>query len=234
MIEIKYPPREEIENCKKLVVSAAIMRKKTRRPGLRTVFHGCGAAGFISALVYVLMWWLCAGLKSADPLRSGVAILGAYPLGYFAFSFLSVFSEEQCEIVELKSALMFPYFYIVALRTLYSSVAAVFMNLLLIAAVFRDVGGVWSLCAAGTAFTVILAAASLKIYKKFGSSAAICALPAAWAAVCLLAGGSQRGAEIFNYAIQTVPLAVHIIVAAASILGIAFYVGKVEFKYVDC
>lgn len=234
MIEIKYPPRDEIEKCKKTVVEAAVMRKKIRRPGLKTVFHGCGSAGFISILIYALLWWLCMGLKNTDPLSSGLAILGIYPLSYFSFSFLSIFSEEQSETVELKSSLRFPYFYIVALRTLYASVAAVFMNLALMAAVFRHLNGVWSLCAAGTAFTVILALLSMKIYQKFGSSTAICALPALWAAVCALSAGSEKGAMIFNRFINIVPLAVHILVAAASIAGIILYVGKVETRYADC
>ncbi len=233
MIEIKYPSREEIEKCRKTVISAAVSRKKIRRPGLKTVFYGCGAAGFISVLIYALLWWLCLSLRHMDAVRAGVAILGIYPLTYFVFNFLSVFSEEQSEIIELKSVLRFPYFYIVALRTLYASVAAVFMNLLLVAAVFRHLSGVWSLCAAGTAFTVLLALMSMKIYQKFGSSAAICALPAVWTAVCALAVGSESGALIFNRLINIIPLAVHITVAAASFTGIVLYVGKVEIKYAD-
>ncbi len=234
MIEIKYPPREEIEKCKEAVVSAAVSKKKICRPGLKTVFYGCGAAGYISILVYLLLWGLCIALRDGDPVRTGTAILGIYPLSCFAFSFLSVFSEEQCEIIELKSALRFPYFYIVALRALYSSVAAVFMNLIVAAAVFRDLGGVWSLCAAGTAFTVGLALMSLKVYEKFGSSAAICAPPTVWAAVCVLARSSEAGSAVFKALIETVPLAVHIAVAAASLALILIYVGKVEFKYADC
>lgn len=234
MIDIKYPPEEEIEKCRKTVVSAAVSKRKIRRPGLKTVFKSCGPSGFVSFLIYILLWLMCAGLRNQSPVEAGIAVLGIYPLSYFAFSFLSVFSEEQCEIIELKSAMRFPYFYIIALRALYASVAAVFLNLIIALFIFRDFSGVWNLCAAGTAFTVILAVFGIKIYQKFGKSAAICIIPAVWTGISALLLRSGAGSVIFNIIIEIIPLAVHILIAAASVAGILIYVGKVEFKYADC
>lgn len=234
MLRIEYPSPEEIEKCRDTVVCAAVSRKKIRRPGLKTVFYNCGPAGFISILIYALLWWLCLSLRQAEPFQAGITILGIFPITYFAFSFLSVFSEEQCEIIELKSAMRFPYFYIVALRTLYTSVAAVFLNLILAAAVFKDLGGVWSLCAAGTAFTVIMAILGMKVYQKFGKSAAICMFPALWTAAFALLIKSEAGSFLYRLIIGMIPLAVHIAVAAVSLGIILVYIGKVEFKYADC
>lgn len=231
MLEIEYPAMSDIEKCKGVILRAVLIPGRFHRPGVKTVFHKCGAATFVSFLLYALLWLFCIDLKNLPPFEAGIAVLGIYPLTFFAFSFLSVFSEEQCQIIELKTVMKYPCFYVVALRMLYISIAAIFLNLGLVVAVFREWNNVWNLCAAGTAFTLILAMIAMLSYQRYGKSVVIIIPPALWTTLCILLMRPATGQVFYHLLIELVPAAIHIAVSAVS-LGITFiYIGKVEVRY---
>jgi hypothetical protein len=223
--EIDFPSDEEIEEQKKIVMKKAFLVCEARRLGIRTVFYQCRTTAFISLLIYFLLMFLCSTIDT-DFVNGGVVAIAIFPLTYFSFYFLSLLSEQQNEVVELKQSMCCSFMYLIHLRMFYASFVAVLLNILLFVICFKDFSDMWSIFAAGTTSMLFLALASLVIYEKTGSSKLSAVLIAGWVVGCLVL--MKWGTPIYHLIIDVIPLAVHIVVALISFGMFVGFIGKVE------
>lgn len=223
-MRIDFPSEAEIARQKKSIIESAF-QKKVKRPPLRVIFHNSWLTAATSLIVYLLLIAICS-LSSFERGQGGFLALAVFPLSYFAFFFLSLLSEEQSEIIELKQSMTHSFGYLVSLRMFYASLAAVPANLLLLIPFFGRIEAVWSVGAAGVTATLFLALFSLISYEKTGSLLPAAVMSAVWTLGCIVL--IRHGEPLYELIIKTIPLAVHIIAAAGSLAAFISYIGKVE------
>lgn len=223
-LRIDYPTEQEIDEQRQIVMQRAFL-KHTHRPTPRTVFYQCHMSAIISLLIYFCLLFICANVRP-DASTGGFIALAIFPVTYFSFYFLSILSEEQSEVIDLKMSLCYSFSYLVSLRMLYASIAAVGLNILLLIGFFRKVENLWSIGAAGTTSMLLLALISLVTYERTSSAKLSAVIITLWIVGCLLL--MEYGTPLYHLLIEVVPLAVHITVAMV-ILGVFIgYIGKVE------
>lgn len=223
-LKIDYPTDKELEQQKAMILEKAFP-EPLRRPPARIVFFQCGFTALISLAVYACLMTVCAFIRP-DPVSGGFLALGIFPLTYFCFYFLSLLSEEQSEVIELKRSLRYSFGYLVSLRMLYASFAAVGLNLVTLLLFFRNINHSWSIGAAGTTSMLLLALASLASFEKTNSAKPAAVIISAWSALCAML--TRYGAPFYHLLIETIPLTVHIAAAFAGFCALIYYVGKVE------
>lgn len=223
-MRIDYPTEAEIARQKKSIIES-VFQKKVKRPPLRVIFHNSWLTAAISLLVYLLLVVICSA-SGYEHTQGGFIALAVFPLTYFSFFFLSLLSEEQSEVIELKGTMKYAFGYLVSLRMFYASLAAVPANLLLLAAFFGKVDAVWSIGAAGITASLLLALFSLVSYEKTGSLVPSAVMSAVWTLGCIVL--IRHGAPLYELIIKAIPLAVHFLAAAGSLAAFIAYIGKVE------
>ena len=168
---------------------------------------------------------VCAFIHPEN-ISGGFLALAVFPLTYFSFYFLSVLSEEQSEVIELKRSLRYSFGYLVSLRMLYASLAAVGLNIVMPLLFFREINNYWSIGAAGTTAMLFLAIASLVTYEKTNSAKPSAAILSVWTVLCAIL--MEHGEPLCHLLIEVIPLAVHICAAFVGFGALIYYVGKVE------
>ena len=226
-MKIEYPTEEEIRVQREQILHVALEKKTPDRPDFRVLFYHCRWILAVGMLLYVLLLYFCLVMKGCG--KEGYLILMIYPFTYFGIYFLSILSEEQSEVVELKQSMKYSFVYVISMRMLYTNVVAVFLNLFLIG-ILRSAFAAyaWSLAAAGTTADIFLALMSLTAYEKTGSPKASGLLLLGWVAGCMWL--LFFGESLYHLLIEVVPLAVHLAVAAVSFLAWFDYMRKVEHK----
>lgn len=222
--EIDYPSEGEIEAQRKIIMQKAFSTRMAP-PSPRVVFFQCRLSAFISLLIYFCLMFFCASVRP-NQTAGGFLALAVFPLTYFSFYYLSILSEEQSELVELKRSLRYTFSYLISLRMLYASLMAVGLNIVLLIVHFQEVGHLWSIGAAGTSATLLLALASLIIYEKTSSPKLSVIMFSVWTVGCLLL--MQFGQPLYHLLIEVIPVTVHFAVATASLVAFVAYLGKVE------
>ena len=214
-----------MEEQKAIVIEKAFERPE--RPSLRMVFYQSGLSAAISLGIYFCLMFFCAAISPVNG-AGGFLALAVFPLTYFSFYFLSILSEEQSEVVELKGSFVYTFFYLITLRMLYVSIAAVLLNISMLLMFFRDIERFWSIGAAGTTSMLLLALITLYSYEKTDSVKISAVLLILWIVVCIVL--MNFGQPLYHLLIDVIPLAVHIVVTGISFLSFVRFVGKVELK----
>lgn len=210
-LEIEYPTEKEIEQQKASVMEQAFSRT-LRRPPPRVVFYQCKLSAIISLALYFCLMFFCASIHPEKE-ANGFFALAVFPLTYFSFYFLSILSEEQSEVVELKHSMRYSFGYLVSLRMLYASLAAVGLNLVLLVSIFRGVQNYWSIGAAGTTSMLLLALVTLINFEKTNSIKLSAVIVFLWTAVCLVM--AEFGTPLYHLMIEVIPVTVHAAVIPA-------------------
>lgn len=223
-LKIDYPCETEIQKQKARVMERAFP-EPMRRPPLNIVFYKCELSAVISLGIYFCLLFLCAGM-SPERKVNGFLALAVFPLTYFSFYFLSILSEEQSELVDLKSSMRYSFGYLVSLRMLYASLAAVILNIVLLLFAFRGMEQYWSTGAAGTTSMLLLALVTLYSYEKTNSMKLSAVIVLLWTSVCLVL--MRYGWGLYHLMIEVIPVTVHITAMVISFLGFMRYIGKVE------
>jgi len=139
-MKIEYPSQEEIQRQKNLILAAAMPEPRTFQeriretfvtPGLRVIFYQCNAAWLIMGMVYLLMIVGCILSLGKIQYQLFLSFL-CCPLLYLAFFFVSLWSEEQTPIIELKQTMRYSFTRLISLRMFYSSIVAMLLNLMLL------------------------------------------------------------------------------------------------------
>ena len=238
MMNIDYPTEEQISGQKRKVLDSVFREKEPgghfagkrsghRRPGPRIVFFECRLAALISLAIYALLLVFCY-LSSPEKGGEGFLALAVFPGTYFSFYFLSLLNEDQLELIDLKRSLPCSFFYLVSLRMFYTSLAAIFLNLLLLLACFGRVGSMWSAGAAGTTSLLLFALISIRLYERTGRARQAAVLYGIWCGICLFL--VRFGGPVYHLVIEIVPFAVHLAAAAFSLAALAGYCRKVEIR----
>lgn len=226
--EINFPTDEEILGQKEAILQKSFPARRVRRLGFNIVFYQCRITGLISLLLYFILIFLCGTVRTSFE-NGGFIALAVFPLTYFCFYFLSLMSEAESGVIELKQSLRYSFMYLINLRMFYASIAAILLNLVLLMTCFKESIHIWSICAAGTTSMLLLALFSLVIYEKTGSAKWSGILLSGWVIGCLSL--PRYGASLYYLFMEVIPLAVHI-VAALVILGIFIgFIRRVEKQY---
>lgn len=223
-LKIDYPTAKEIEQQKERVMERAFSRP-LRRPPPHIVFFQCELSAVISLAIYFCLMFFCASVRPERE-ANGFLALAVFPLTYFSFYFLSILSEEQSEVVDLKCSMRYSFGYLVSLRMLYASLAAVILNLAMLLLFFRGIEQYWSVGAAGTTSTLLLALITLISFEKTNSLKLSAVIVLLWTSVCLIL--MQFGESLYHLMIDVIPITVHIVAMVISFLSFMRYIGKVE------
>lgn len=222
-LEINYPTEKEIEEQKAIVMKRAFP-KPMRRPSPYIVFFQCRFSVIISLMIYFCLMFFCASVHPEDA-EGGFFALAIFPLTYFSFYFLSILSEEQSDVVELKMSLRYSFGYLVSLRMFYASLAAVGLNVILLL-FFSKIGNSWSVMAAGTTSTLLLALVTLISFEKTNSVKLSGLIAFLWILCCLAL--IKFGVPLYHLMIEVIPVTVHMITSFISLLAFILYIRKVE------
>lgn len=223
-LKIDYPTEKEIEQQKARVMERAFPQPE-RRPPPHIVFFQCELSAVISLAIYFCLMFFCATVLPEKE-TNGFLALAVFPLTYFSFYFLSILSEEQSEVVELKRSMRYSFGYLVSLRMLYASLAAVILNIIMLILFFRGINHYWSIGAAGTTSMMLLALFTLISFEKTNSIKISAVIVVLWTSTCLAL--MQFGEPLYHIMIDVIPITVHIAAMVISFLGFMNYIGKVE------
>lgn len=221
---IDFPNQEEFEELRKKVMDQ-VFPAKFQRPSPYIVFFQSKLCVLISLSVYLCLSLFCA-LISPENEYAGFLALAVFPLTYFSFFFLSVLSEEQTEVVELKCTLKYSFGYIISLRMLYASLMAIGLNMVMLMLLFKEISNYWSVGAAGTTSMFILALVTLISFERTSSVKISSVIVTLWTAGCFLL--MKYGKPLYHLMIEVIPFSVHFAVSLISILAFAGYIRKVE------
>ena len=150
---IDYPNNTEIENQKRITLDKAFL-KRMDRPSPKVVFFNCKTSAAVSLTVHFMLTLFCSRIRPDDK-TGGLLALSVFPITYFCFFCLSIMSESQSDMIDLKRSLKYSFTYLVSLRMFYVSIAAVGLNIVLLLTSFRQISGIWSIGAAGTTATLL-------------------------------------------------------------------------------
>ena len=223
-LEIDYPTEKEIEQQKQRVLNRAFP-EPLRRPPPSVVFYQCELSAVISLGIYFCLMFFCASVHPEQE-ANGFIALAVFPLTYFSFYFLSILSEEQSEVVELKQSMRYSFGLLVSLRMLYASLVAVGLNLVLLLLFFKDVQNFWSIGAAGTTSMLLLALVTLISFEKTNSVKLSAVIIILWTVLCLAL--IRFGEPLYHIMIDIIPAAMHITAMVISFIAFIRYIGKVE------
>lgn len=223
-LKIDYPTENEIKQQKEMVMERAFP-EPMRRPPPHIVFFQCELSAVISLAVYLCLMLFCASVHPEKE-ANGFLALAVFPLTYFSFYFLSILSEAQSEVVELKCSMRYSFGYLVSLRMLYASLVAVFLNSAMLLLFFRGIDSYWSIGAAGTTSMLLLALVTLISFEKTNSVKLSAVIVLIWTSVCIAL--MKFGEPLYHIMIDVIPITVHIAAMIISFLAFIRYIGKVE------
>ena len=238
-MNIDYPTAEQISEQKRMVLDSVFAEKRLReksgffagnrsghrRPGPGVVFYECRLTALISLVVYAMLLFFCY-VSCPEKGGEGFLALAVFPGTYFSFYFLSLINEEQLDLIDLKRSLPCSFSYLVSLRMFYTSMIAVFLNLLLLLSCFGRVGSMWSAGAAGTTSMLLFALISILFYERTGQTRQIAVLYGLWCGICLIL--IRFGGPFYHLVIEIIPFTVHLGAAVLSLAALALYCRKVE------
>lgn len=233
---MEYPDDKRIRQEIDMILDKGLPCRKSRSERLREIFIGPGIPVIFyraklifcgSFLLYLLLAWFCymAGSRAAC---GEYMILMMYPLLQMIFHGLSCWAEEQYEIVELKMSMHYSFSYIVGLRVFYVSMFSAAFNFVLTGLILKE--PYWmKLCAAGLSSTFLFAAAALVLHEWFQRSRFLWGMVFVWAVLCMIL--SQCGERVSFFVFDVMPLAVHMLIAAASFGIFIYHIGKDGREY---
>lgn len=237
-MEIEYPSDAMIKMQKEQILNAAIPKRKTVLerikdiywgPGLKVIFYQCGSAWLVTGMVYLLIMFLCLDAKEDIRFQSILALM-ACPLLYLVFSFVSSWSEEQEEVIELKKTMHYSYTYMISLRMFYSSIATILLNVLMLTFLIGySVQELWKIGAAGISSMFLFAAVSIYLYHKLGNGRYIGIMITIWSVFCIIMMRSDNG--LYHLMFEGISMAVHVMVSFVCFVGIMMYIRKEGKRY---
>ncbi len=238
-MKIEYPTEEEIRRHCGQILDAAIparltfhenMRSLYWDPGPRIIFHQCGSACLITGMVYLLISTAC--LLSHDHAKRQIFFsLLCCPLLHLTFSLAAFYSEQQTAVIELKQTLHYSFTRLVSLRMFYTSIAAVFLNLVFLGVLHShpalnscSVRELWTIGAAGISSMFLFALLSLYLYRRLGSCRHMAILLLIWLLLCTGILLSEDRIALFLF--QTIPPAGHLAAAVSSMVIFTYYTAR--------
>ncbi|MBQ3514053.1 MAG: hypothetical protein IJA32_09705 [Lachnospiraceae bacterium] len=237
-MEIEYPSDAMIKHQKEMILNAAIPKQKTVLervkdiywgPGLKVIFYQCSSAWLVTGMVYLLMMFLCLDTKEDVRIQSILALM-ACPLLYLVFSFVSSWSEEQAEVIELKKTMYYSFTYITSLRMFYSSIVAILFNVILLFFLKGySAQELWRIGAAAISSMFLFAALSIYLCHKLGNGRYIGVLIAIWCAFCIVMMRTDN--NLYHFIFEAIPMAVHVMVTSVCFVRIIMYIRKEGKKY---
>lgn len=221
--QVDYPAEDEIQAQKRQILAKAFPRMN--RLDMGTVFYGSWLLLPIGLMIYAVCVILCVGL-APDPEAGALSAMMAFPVIYFSFFFLSLLSEEQEGMVELKQTMRYSMLYLVSARVLAASVLDILVNVGTFLFLIEDKVDSWSVGAAGASAMFIMALLFLIIYERTGRVKFTAAVFGGWVLVCCM--GLRFRTPVYAFITETVPLAVHIGVVILCFAALLNYIRKVE------
>lgn len=242
-MKIDYPSQEEIQiQCKQILDNSLPkpmsfcekIRKIYWEPGLPTIFYHCGSAWFITGMVYLLVSMVCFLAWKQAKYQLFFSLL-CCPLLYLVFSFAAFYMEEQTCIIELKKTLRYSFLRIISLRMLYTSMAAVLSDIMLLWGLQRhpaaknfSAGEFMTIGTMGISSMFLFALLSLYLYYKLGSHGHLRILLMIWILVCsgILLTEDNISYHLFHH----IPFAVHTAIVTCSMIAFFIYIGHISKK----
>lgn len=254
--EIEYPTEEMMRMEKEKILSALPprqplwerMRDIYWTPGIRAVFYQCGGAWLVTGMVYLTILAICL-LPMRDARYRIFSSLLSCPLLYLVFSFVSLLSEEQAAVIELKQTLRHSNVRLVSLRMFYSGIAAALLDLLMLYGLrfcprlwkLAENYGIpdaffpteaqcsaprelWAIGAVGVSSMFLFSLLSLYLHHRLGSCWHLLPLSALWAFLCFIVVWQNE--NLCRLLFREIPLAVHAAIAASCLAGYMAYVTK--------
>ena len=151
-----------------------------------------------------------------------------FPMLHLVFQSLSLWSEEQEEMVELKQTLHYSFSYLVGLRMFYISIFSALVNLFTISQLtgWQNVG---KLCAIGFSSMFLFTVIVIVLCEHAYGYRPVLGLSLFWAVLCVLL--SRYGSGITYVLFELLPVTVHIAMVIVSFGLLLYYMGKVGKKY---
>lgn len=235
---IMYPSEEQISREIEQILDRSRIQKSNLMeivkamfigPGLSVIFYRFKLILLGSFLIYLFFGLLCQQFVSWVKVEnSEYMTMLLFPMLHLVFQSLSLWSEEQEEMIELKKTLHYSFSYLVGLRMFYISILSALLNLLAMSQL-TSYGYMGKLCAIGFSsmflFTVIALVLSEYTYGYFS----VFTLAVLWAVLCVLL--AVYGSGISYVLFELLPVTVHIVMVIASFGLFIYYMGKVGRKY---
>lgn len=234
MMTVEYPDLKSIEAQKRRILAAGMPKQKPFpgklreiywEPGIRVIFYHCGSACLITGMLYLLLIIGCTLPWQEERIPVCLSFLSC-PMLYLIFSFLSLSSEEQDTVTELKQTLHCSFTRLVSLRMFYTGIGSMLLNLTILASLRAyPAERIWTIGAAGIGSMFLFATLSLYLYHKTGSCRYIGILILVWTALCVFM--IRRGNMLYPLLFEQLPLAIHLAAAVCCMIGFTKYTGKV-------
>lgn len=235
---IVYPSDEQISlQIDRILDKSQIKRRSASEvikatfigPGLSVVFYRFKLILFGSFLIYLFLAYLCQLLASCIKLEhTEYMVMLLFPMLHLVFQSLSLWSEEQEEMVELKQTLHYSFSYLVGLRMFYISILSALLNLLAMSQLtgWQNMG---KLCAIGFSSMFLFTVIAIVLCEHAYGYVPILGLSVFWAVLCVLL--AKYGSGISYVLFGLLPVTVHIVMAFSSFGLLIYYMGKVGKKY---
>lgn len=235
---VVYPSEEQMNQQINSILDKSRIKKRSALemiratligPGLSVVFYRFKLILLGSFLIYLFLAFLCQQLAYYVEIENKeYMMMLLFPMLHLVFQSLSLWSEEQEELVELKCTLHYSFSYLVGLRMFYITILSALLNLLTMLR-FTGWQNMGKLCAIGFSsmflFTVITLVMCEHVYRYFH----VFGLAVFWAVLCVLL--ARYGSGISYILFELLPLTVHIAMAAVSFGLLLYYMGKVGRSY---
>ena len=235
---IRYPSDEQMS----LQIESILDRSQIKRrsasevikatfigPGLSVIFFRFKLILFGSFLIYLFLAFICQLLASCIKLEhTEYMVMLLFPMLHLVFQSLSLWSEEQEEMVELKQTLHYSFSYLVGLRMFYISIFSALVNLFTISQLtgWQNVG---KLCAIGFSSMFLFTVIVIVLCEHAYGYRPVLGLSLFWAVLCVLL--SRYGSGITYVLFELLPVTVHIAMVIVSFGLLLYYMGKVGKKY---
>ena len=190
-------------------------------PGLRVIFYHCESAWLVTVFIYLGICAVCLGFRRNALATMGFSVM-AFPMCYLVFSFISCWLEEQEQMIDLKNSMHYSITHIVSLRMFYSSIVTIVFDVLLLAMNGYRGQELWKLGATGISSAFLFAVVSLYLYHLSGKSSSIGILLFLWTVLSSIL--VKLGNGFFVLLLDTIPLAVHAVVTACTLVSFILYI----------
>jgi hypothetical protein len=233
LFDVEYPNSEEKQNSINCILEATYTEKNNMHKKITNLFVGPGLdiVFYRSKLLIVtsIFLYLFAGILGhisvGNIISSEYFVMLLFPIVNVSFFALSIWSEEQSEIIELKKTLKYSQTYIITLRMFYVSLIAIGINETMILAYVKNTNYV-KMTVLAFASSFLFSLISLWLYDVFDNYYNIIFLCVAW----IICGSilSKYVEAITNLLLNSIPIVAYILLAAASLLLFVYYLRKVE------
>ena len=235
---IVYPSDEQVNQQINFILDRSRIKRRNTLEVIRTTFIGPGLSVVFyrfklillgSFLIYLFLAFFCQLLASYIELEhTEYMVMLLFPMLHLVFQSLSLWSEEQEEMVELKQTLHYSFSYLVGLRMFYISIFSALINLFAISQLtgWQSVG---KLCAIGFSSMFLFTVIALVLCEHAYGYRSVLGLSFFWAMLCVLL--SRYGSGISYVLFELLPVSVHIAMVFVSFGLLLYYMGKVGEKY---